>query len=180
MALQPQCAGFSGSGVPGGSRGPEHGLRGCGSGLSGPAARGVFQDQGSNPCLLHWQVALLPQSHQGSPLLILCVFFLAVLLQVWSLGQKHHVGVGKTCTLSGPRPQISEPRTGSHLSMFYWALQAVRCMPGFENPWSASVPVSCVQKAGLPPAVSHFTGPPGSSRPVPQRWVFTALEPPLP
>ena len=97
-----------------------------------------------------------------------------------SLGQKYHVGVGKTCTFSGPRPQISEPRTGSHLSMFYWALQAVRCMPGFENPWSASVPVSCVQKAGLPPAVSHFTGPPGSSRPVPQRWVFTSLEPPLP
>ena len=34
-------------------------------------------------------------------------FFLAVLLQVWSLGQKHHVEVWKTCTFSGPPPQIS-------------------------------------------------------------------------
>ena len=24
--------------------------------LTGPEARGIFQDQGSNPCLLHWQV----------------------------------------------------------------------------------------------------------------------------
>ena len=112
-ALPPRCAGFSGSGVPGGSRGPEHGLRGCSSGLSCPAARGVFQDQGSNPCLLRWQVDLLPRNLQGSPLLVLCVlffFFLAVLLQVWSLGQKHHVEVWKTCTFSGPPPQISEPR----------------------------------------------------------------------
>ena len=29
--------------------------------------RGVFPGQGSNPCLLHWQVDSLPLSHQGSP-----------------------------------------------------------------------------------------------------------------
>ena len=51
-------------------------------------------------------------------------------------------------------------------------------MLGFENPWSASVPVYCVLKACLPPAVSRFTGRPDSSHPIPQRWVFTALEPP--
>ena len=28
---------------------------------------GIFLDQGSNLCLLHWQVDSLPQSHQGSP-----------------------------------------------------------------------------------------------------------------
>ena len=28
---------------------------------------GVFPDQGSNPCLLHWQADSLPLSHQGSP-----------------------------------------------------------------------------------------------------------------
>ena len=26
----------------------------------------IFLDQGSNPCLLHWQVDSLPLSHQGS------------------------------------------------------------------------------------------------------------------
>ena len=35
--------------------------------LSSSAACGIFLDQGSNPCLLHWQVDSLPLSHQGSP-----------------------------------------------------------------------------------------------------------------
>ena len=30
-------------------------------------ACGIFLDQGSNPCLLHWQVDSLPLSHQGRP-----------------------------------------------------------------------------------------------------------------
>ena len=36
-------------------------------GLSSSMACGIFLDQGSNPCLLHWQVYSLPLSHQGSP-----------------------------------------------------------------------------------------------------------------
>ena len=56
------------------------GLRSCGSQalehrllivleheLSCSAARGIIPDQGSNPCLLHWQVDSLPLSQQGSP-----------------------------------------------------------------------------------------------------------------
>ena len=35
--------------------------------LSCPTVCGVFLDQGSNPCLLRWQVVSLPLSHQGSP-----------------------------------------------------------------------------------------------------------------
>ena len=35
--------------------------------LSCSAACGIFPDQGSNPCLLHWQMDSLPLSHQGSP-----------------------------------------------------------------------------------------------------------------
>ena len=31
------------------------------------AACGIFPDQGSNPCLLHWQADSLPVSYQGSP-----------------------------------------------------------------------------------------------------------------
>ena len=35
-------------------------------GLHCSMARGIFLDQGSNPCLLHWQVDSLPLSPQGS------------------------------------------------------------------------------------------------------------------
>ena len=38
-----------------GSRALEHRLSSCGAGLSCSAACGIFPDQGSNPCPLHWQ-----------------------------------------------------------------------------------------------------------------------------
>ena len=57
------CDGFSYCGVqpPGhvGSVVVAHGLR-C------SMVCRIFLDQGSNPCLLHWQVDSLPVSHQGS------------------------------------------------------------------------------------------------------------------
>ena len=34
----------------------------------GLAACGIFSDQRSNACLLHWQADSLPEGHQGSPL----------------------------------------------------------------------------------------------------------------
>ena len=37
-------------------------------GLSCSAACGIFPDQGSNPCPLHWQADSKPLRHQGSPL----------------------------------------------------------------------------------------------------------------
>ena len=37
------------------------------NGLSCSAARGIFPDQGSNPCPLHWQADSQPLRHQGSP-----------------------------------------------------------------------------------------------------------------
>ena len=36
-------------------------------GLSCSMAHGIFPDQGSNACLLHWQEDSLPLSHQGNP-----------------------------------------------------------------------------------------------------------------
>ena len=36
--------------------------------LSCPVARGIFPDQGSNPCPLNWQADSCPLDHQGSPL----------------------------------------------------------------------------------------------------------------
>ena len=40
-------------------------------GLSCSAACGIFPDQGSNPCPLHWQADSQPLSHQGSPLSVI-------------------------------------------------------------------------------------------------------------
>ena len=39
-------------------------------GLSCSLACGILPNQGSNRCLLHWQVDSLPPSHQGSPFLL--------------------------------------------------------------------------------------------------------------
>ena len=36
-------------------------------GLNCSAACGIFSDQGSNPCPLHWQADSQPLRHQGSP-----------------------------------------------------------------------------------------------------------------
>ena len=40
-------------------------------GLSCPAC-GIFLEQGSNPCILHWPADILPLAHQGSPRLDFC------------------------------------------------------------------------------------------------------------
>ena len=39
------------------------------------AACGIFPDQGSNPCLLHWQADSQPLCHQGSPKTVLEIHF---------------------------------------------------------------------------------------------------------
>ena len=49
-------------------------------GLSCPAACRIFPDQGSHPCLLHWQLDPLPLSQQGSPLTAFDTAFPLVLL----------------------------------------------------------------------------------------------------
>ena len=59
-------------------------LSSCGSRASCFAACGIFPDQGSNPCPLHWQADSQPLRHQGSPgidffLINLFILFLAAL-----------------------------------------------------------------------------------------------------
>ena len=44
-------------------------------GPSCSAACGILPDQGSNPCLLHWQADSQPLRHQGSPNHILLLLF---------------------------------------------------------------------------------------------------------
>ena len=57
------CMGFSSCS----SRVPEHRLSSCVHGPSCSEACGVLLDQGSNPCLLHWQVGSLQLSRLGRP-----------------------------------------------------------------------------------------------------------------
>ena len=45
-------------------------------GLSCSVACGIFPDQGSNPCPLHWQADSQPLRHQGSPFLCFLIPFL--------------------------------------------------------------------------------------------------------
>ena len=42
-------------------------------GPSCSAACGIFPDQGSNPCPLHWQADSQPLHHQGSPVFVLLI-----------------------------------------------------------------------------------------------------------
>ena len=47
-------------------------------GLSRSAACGIFPDQGSNPCPLHWQADSQPLRHQGSPYSCILILQLCV------------------------------------------------------------------------------------------------------
>ena len=46
-------------------------LSNCGSRAIRSAACGIFPDQGSNPCPLHWPADSQPLRHQGSPDLLI-------------------------------------------------------------------------------------------------------------
>ena len=48
-------------------------LSSCGSRASCSMACGIFPDQGSNPCPLHWQADSQPLRHQGSPICHFCI-----------------------------------------------------------------------------------------------------------
>ena len=77
------CRLFSSCSEQGSSLAAEHRLRSVQAAvvvarwLSCSAACGVFLDQGSNSCLLHWQADSLPLSPQGS-LMFICVFSAAL------------------------------------------------------------------------------------------------------
>ena len=53
-------------------------------GPSCSVACGIFPDQGSNPCPLHWQADAQPLRHRGSPILFLTVFGLRFCARAFS------------------------------------------------------------------------------------------------
>ena len=56
--------------------------------FSCPSVCGIFQDQGSNSCPLHWQLDSYPLYHQSSP--VGHAFYVGELLD----GVKKHMGIG--------------------------------------------------------------------------------------
>ena len=74
-------------------------------GPSRSAACGIFPDQGSNPCPLHWQADSQPLRHQGSPLYTFLIFFfffffnfLAAQRGLWDLSSPTGDPVGSLCS----------------------------------------------------------------------------------
>ena len=51
-------------------------------GPSRSAACGIFPDQGSNPCPLHWQADSQPLHHQGSPRKFLKKWFMQMIMNL--------------------------------------------------------------------------------------------------
>ena len=54
-------------------------------GPSHSAACGIFPDQGSNPCPLHWQADSQPLRHQGSP------YNIDLYLLAWQMSLSYHL-----------------------------------------------------------------------------------------
>ena len=55
-------------------------------GPSCSTARGIFPDQGSNPCPLHWQADSQPLCHQGSSMILLMccwILFASIYIHQW-------------------------------------------------------------------------------------------------
>ena len=87
------CGGHSSSRCAGLSLSWPLPLRGTGSrraglavvahGPSWSAACGIFPDQGSNPCPLHWQADSQPLRHQGSPITVLCCLISSILKTIF-------------------------------------------------------------------------------------------------
>ena len=88
-------------------------------GLSCSSAGGIFPDQGSNRCLLHWQADSLPLSHQEGPfgfvLICICFWLCQILVAVcgilhtacWhagSVGAVHRLGCPPAWGVLVPRP----------------------------------------------------------------------------
>ena len=58
-------------------------------GPSCSAACGIFPDQGTNPCSLHWQADSQPLCHQGSPRCTYFKVFVEEFLDLFSLGTSY-------------------------------------------------------------------------------------------
>ena len=80
--------------------------------LSCSVACGIFPDQGSNPCPLHWQADSYPLRHQGSPATVISC-------------------LGYIVCLSGLFPW---PGPATHLNLFSTLSQQIRFCYQYPSP----------------------------------------------
>ena len=107
-------------------------------GPSCSVACGVFPDQGSNPCPLHWQADSQPPRHQGSPL-----FSFLLVWREWLLPSFLHVQLKtasppasflKTCTMKKLQQEIH---------MDTWGVWG-RCCCMYTSVWVCVCTCTCV------------------------------------
>ena len=83
-------------------------------------SRGIFPNEGSNPCLLHWQVDSLPLNHQGSPLGIMEALSIPSVKVVRYMNRKYLLPTGayvslflkqymRTCSVARQCPTLFNP-----------------------------------------------------------------------
>ena len=63
-------------------------------GPSCSAACGIFPDQGSNPCPLHWQADSQPLRHQGSPIPFISISYLSALGRIFKAVDNNSINSG--------------------------------------------------------------------------------------
>ena len=103
-------------------------------GLSCSTACGIFPDQGSNPCPLHWQADSQPLRHQGNPSAhLLCVFtqVLSTVGKIPITKQPRTTTNSWSLASAGPLPAlwrfyVSQISSQSHFFLFFFCL-AVQC-----------------------------------------------------
>ena len=99
-------------------------------GPSCPAACGIFPDQGSNPCPLHWKADSQPLHHQGS------LYFSILLKLSWAsdllcpikCGRNHFVQVLELCVHASSMFNILERCLESvteETSLAYWRIRGL-------------------------------------------------------
>ena len=73
--------------------------------LSCSVACGIFPDQGSNPCPLHWQADSQPLHHQGSPHWLSFTFSFLTAVWIWHLFSYCNLSLPSSPKSQEPRPQ---------------------------------------------------------------------------
>ena len=102
-------------------------------GPSCSTACGIFPDQGSNPCPLHWQADSQPLHHQGSPLNLLNQFlahFICSIHICWAEWDQKHLQTG--VVRAEPPSPVTCPRGWAGSMLGLWTVWQ------FLSPWGTA------------------------------------------
>ena len=106
-------------------------------GPSCSAACGIFPDQGSKPCPLHWQADSQPLRHQGSPTVVLthgCKLFAIPFIKRWGLHScfLNLVRLG-IASLIENEPRQNIPVKGLDVQVIYRSVQRIKGRPSWVD-----------------------------------------------